>query len=190
MSSAPSDLPRRRLTPTQADTVAKLCAAVPAVLAEHGVDGFTVRLAARAAGVSPATAYTYFSSKNHLIAEVFARRVEAELVEPDPSASPRDRLLEVLCGLVDLVLIDPQFATAVNTALLGHEPDAQVVRLRVGLLIRGRLAEALGPGAPSGLVESVELAYSGVLVQAGMGYIDVAASKAALTRAVDLMMRD
>ncbi|MGC5024547.1 TetR/AcrR family transcriptional regulator [Tsukamurella sp. DT100] len=186
--SSSTDLPRRRLSPAQAETVSKLCATVPATLAEHGVDGFTVRLAARAAGVSPATAYTYFSSKNHLIAEVFARRVEAELVEPDPDATPRDRVLQVLTGLVELVLIDRQFATAVNTALLGHEADAQSARLRVGLLIRARLTEALGRGAPSGLVESVELAYSGVLVQAGMGYLDVDASKAALTRAVDLMM--
>lgn len=186
--SSSTDLPRRRLSPAQADTVAKLCAAVPAALAEHGVDGFTVRLAARAAGVSPATAYTYFSSKNHLIAEVFARRVEAELIEPDPSAPPRERLLQVLDSLLELVLIDPQFATAVNAALLGYEADAQAVRLRIGLLLRARLTEALGRDAPSGLVESVELAYSGVLVQAGMGYRDVDASKAALTRAVDLMM--
>lgn len=188
MSSAPSNLPRRRLTANQADTVDKLCAAVPAVLAEHGADGFTVRLAARGAGVSPATAYTYFSSKNHLVAEVFARRIAAELVEPDEAASPRDRVLQVLSGLVEIVLTDQQFANAVNTALLGNEPDAQAVRVRVGLLIRERLAASLGPGAPTGLIESVELAYSGVLVQAGMGYLDADSSIARLARAVDLML--
>ena len=39
--------------------------------------GLTVRNVARRAGVAPATAYTYFSSKDHLLAEVLWRGMEA-----------------------------------------------------------------------------------------------------------------
>ena len=44
---------------------------------EVGYAGLTVRSVARRAGVAPATAYTYFSSKDHLLAEVLWRRMEA-----------------------------------------------------------------------------------------------------------------
>ena len=36
-----------------------------------------MRSAAERAGVAPATAYTYFASKDHLLAEVLWRRMEA-----------------------------------------------------------------------------------------------------------------
>ena len=41
---------------------------------ERGYEGMTVRSVARRAGVAPATAYTYFASKDHLLAEVLWRR--------------------------------------------------------------------------------------------------------------------
>ena len=43
-----------------------------------GYDGLTVRNVARRAEVAPATAYSYFGSKDHLVAEVFWRRFQAE----------------------------------------------------------------------------------------------------------------
>ena len=46
----------------------------------------------RRAGVAPATAYTYFSSKSHLVAEVFWRRLSAGVLEPDPGAPRSERV--------------------------------------------------------------------------------------------------
>src|SRR4051812_12952951 len=66
---------RRRLTGRQADTVRRLTDAAVEEVRETGFDGLTVRNVARRAGVAPATAYTYFASKNHLITEVFWRRL-------------------------------------------------------------------------------------------------------------------
>ncbi|WP_258008604.1 helix-turn-helix domain-containing protein, partial [Rhodococcus sp. ENV425] len=56
---------RRRLTEKQADTVDRLTRAAVEVLREEGFAGLTVRNVAARAGVAPATAYTYFSSKEH-----------------------------------------------------------------------------------------------------------------------------
>ncbi len=64
---------RRRLTQQQAETVTRLTDAAVEVLNTEGFDGLTVRTVAKLAGVAPATAYTYFSSKSHLVAEVFWR---------------------------------------------------------------------------------------------------------------------
>jgi len=66
---------RRRLTARQAEVVAKLVLAAEEETEEVGYAGLTVRGVARRAGVAPATAYTYFSSKDHLLAEVLWRRM-------------------------------------------------------------------------------------------------------------------
>src|SRR5919198_6181137 len=65
---------RRRLTERQAETVRRLTEAAVVEVRETGYEGLTVRNVARRAGVAPATAYTYFASKNHLITEIFWRR--------------------------------------------------------------------------------------------------------------------
>ena len=78
---------RRHLTQRQAELVQRLCAATVEEGAGSGYEGLTVRAVARRAGVAPATAYTYFSSKDHLLAEVLWRRFQdLALVAPDPSA--------------------------------------------------------------------------------------------------------
>ena len=77
---------RRQLSARQAATVQKLVEAAVEELREHGYDGLTVRNVARAAGVAPATAYTYFASKDHLVTEVFWRRLEAS---PRPAVDRR-----------------------------------------------------------------------------------------------------
>ena len=66
---------RRRLTERQAHTVERLTVAAVDEVRVVGYDGLTVRNVARRAGVAPATAYTYFASKDHLVAEVFWRRL-------------------------------------------------------------------------------------------------------------------
>ena len=67
---------RRHLNGRQAETVDRVAAAAEDELRAVGFDGLTVRCVANRAGVSPATAYTYFSSKNHLVAEIFWRRLD------------------------------------------------------------------------------------------------------------------
>jgi len=61
---------RRRLTAKQADTVDRLGRAAVELLRREGFAGLTVRRVAAEAGVGAATAYTYFSSKEEIFAEV------------------------------------------------------------------------------------------------------------------------
>src|SRR3546814_3490165 len=75
-SSGASSTTTRTLSGRQSDRIAALVEATLAELRTHGYDGLTVRNAARRAGVAPATAYTYFGSKDHLVAEVFWRRLD------------------------------------------------------------------------------------------------------------------
>lgn len=168
---------RRRLTDRQAETVRRLTDAAAAEVRETGFDALTVRNVARRAGVAPATAYTYFASKSHLITEVFWRRLSA-LPPVGPSAEhPRDRVVAVLREITLLVSDEPELAAACTTAMLGTDPDVRELRARIGLAIRRRLQDALaaGAGRPAAedearLVRALEFAYAGALVHAGMGH--------------------
>lgn len=162
---------RRRLTRKQADTIDRLSTAAMTVLSREGFGGLTIRLVAAEAGVGAATAYTYFSSKEHLVAEVFWRRLASSPAPTnDDDIAPPDRAVAVLRDIALLVADEPEFAGAVTAALLGRDPDVQHLRDRIGREIRDRVEQALGPHNVPTLISALELLYTGALVNAGMGY--------------------
>ncbi|AQT79853.1 TetR family transcriptional regulator [Mycolicibacterium litorale] len=161
---------RRRLSAKQAATVDRLGRAAVDVLSREGFSGLTIRMVAAEAGVGAATAYTYFSSKEHLVAEVFWRRLASASTPPDDSPDPIERVVGVLRNIALLVADEPELAGAVTTALLGKDPDVEHLRFRIGREIHQRLCSALGAQSDSDIVESLEQLYAGALVRAGMGY--------------------
>ncbi|WP_327115659.1 TetR/AcrR family transcriptional regulator [Nocardia sp. NBC_01730] len=161
---------RRRLSGKQADTVDKLTRAAVQVLAREGFAGMTVRMVAAAAGVGTATAYTYFSSKEHLVAEIFWRRLVGS---PSPVSDDPDPIVRVVAELRNIAMLvadEQELSGAVTSALLGRDPDVQHLRGRIGTDIRERIIRALGSDPDEDVVESLELLYAGALVRAGMGY--------------------
>ncbi|MGV9669081.1 MULTISPECIES: TetR/AcrR family transcriptional regulator [unclassified Gordonia (in: high G+C Gram-positive bacteria)] len=183
---------RRRLTTQQAETVARLTDAAVEVLNEEGFDGLTVRAVAKRAGVAPATAYTYFSSKSHLVAEVFWRRLAQGVAEPDPAVAPKDRVAQVLRDVSLVVAGEGQLGGAVTVALLGTDPDVEHLRLRIGGFIRQRLAAALevDPENPGPVVDALEMLYAGGLVHAGMGHLSYEQTSDRLVAAAHLLMEN
>src|SRR5690625_2191974 len=136
---------RRRLSAKQAATVERLGRAALEVLGREGFAGLTIRMVAAEAGVGAATAYTYFSSKEHLVAEVFWRRLASTPGPAGDSPDPVTRVAAVLRHIALLVVDEPHLAGAVTSALLGTDPDVEHLRLRIGQEIRDRLVTALGP---------------------------------------------
>jgi AcrR family transcriptional regulator len=162
--------PTRTLAGRRADTVDRLLDATTAEVAEVTYDGLTVRNVARRAGVAPATAYTYFSSKDHLVAEVFWRRVEAiPRAAFDARASLARRVSAALGDVSALVAREPELARACTSALMSSEPDVGRLRDRIGAVIHQRLADALGVDADPSVLDALDLAFSGALVRAGTG---------------------
>ena len=171
-SPAFAELPRRRLTPRQANTVERLTDAAVDEIRSAGYEGLTVRNVARRAGVAPATAYTYFASKDHLVAEVFWRRLQAL---PSPRVDRRRatpaRVTDALRDVTLLLKGQPELAAACTTAMLANDPDVKHVRDRIGAEIRSRLAAALADEGDPAVLRALELALDGAMVQAGMGHL-------------------
>lgn len=166
---------RRGLDGRQADRVDALVEATIAELRVHGYDGLTVRNAARRAGVAPATAYTYFGSKDHLVAEVFWRRLDA--VPPtvvDGRRTPLARVSAVLRDLALAIAAEPALAAASTTAVLANDADVHRLRNRIGALLNSRISAALGHDADPAVLRALNLALAGALLQAGMGYFSYA----------------
>ncbi|MBE7160521.1 MAG: TetR family transcriptional regulator [Williamsia herbipolensis] len=191
-SPASHESTRRRLTDQQAETVRRLTEAARVVLREDGFEAMTVRTVAKRAGVAPATAYTYFSSKNHLVAELFWRMLVTSVPEPDTTLDITERAAAVLRDVALVVAREEQLAGAVTIALLGADPDVAHLRIRVGGFIRERLASALHLPVDTDdeRVELLEMLYSGALVRAGMGYQTYSDIADRLAGAAKLLLED
>jgi AcrR family transcriptional regulator len=142
------------------------------LLRAHGYHRLTIRSAAERAGVTHTTAYTYFSSKEHLVAEVLWRGLRLTPYEaPDPDLPLSTRVTEALRGPGLLVANEPALAEAGLSAMLASDPDVVRVRGEVGADFVARIQQALGPDQSPELVEALTIGFSGALLHAGMGYI-------------------
>lgn len=157
--------------PRQEETVRKLVNAALVTLRETSFAGLTVRAVAARAQVAPATAYTYFSSKNHLVAEVYLDLVRQVPFFTDVNETRISRVQQALRSLALVVADEPEVAAACTTALLSHDAAVRPVREQIGTEIHKRIKSALGPGADSHTVSALEMSYFGALVHAGSGVL-------------------
>ena len=161
---------RRELSGRTGDKVGRLVDAALVEIRLHGYEGLTVRNVAARAEVATATAYNYFASKDHLVAEVYWRRLDA--LPPTRFDRRRSVVSRIGAALGDLGLVvadEPELATASTTALLGNDPDVRRLRAQIGERMNERLAAALGDDGDPAVLRVLALAYSGALLQAGMG---------------------
>jgi AcrR family transcriptional regulator len=157
--------------PRQEETFRKVLAAGVQMLREKSYADLTVRAVAARAQVAPATAYTYFSSKNHLIAEVYLDLVRQVPYFTDVNVPMPARVNQALRQLALVVADEPEVAAACTTALLGGggDPAVRVVRDRIGAEIHRRITSAIGPDADEAKVSVLEMTFFGALVNAGSG---------------------
>lgn len=179
---------RRELNSRQAETVERVVSAAQEELREVGFDALTVRTVANRAGVAPATAYTYFSSKNHLVAEIFWRRLTERPRLEETLTSALGRVVGVFDDLADFLAGEQELAAATTSALLGTEPDVRQLRLMIGNEINKRIRDALGDSASPDVLDALTLAWSGAMLQCGMGHAEYAAMGERLATVARLVM--
>src|SRR4051794_14582020 len=148
--SSPATMPatRRHLKRRQADTVQKILDAAHDELLETGYEALTVRAVAARAELAPATAYTYFSSKNHLLVELFWRRINELESVVSAARTPRARVVEIFHRLARFLAAEPELAAAVTVAILSPDPDGRQMRFLIGTEINTWIADAAGVAGP------------------------------------------
>ena len=173
MTSPAFEVPRRAITGRRPEMASRLLEAAVEEVAATGFEGLTVRLVAARAGVSVATAYSYFSSKEHLLTSEFWRRM-CELPEPvfEKKASVAQRVEAALGPVALLVADEPELAAGVTTSMLAHDADVIALREQMGAVFAHRVAVALGQSLPPAAVPGLTMAFVGALLSAGMGNIE------------------
>ncbi len=192
--------PRRSLSARQAETVDKLLRCALDEIRSEGFEGLRIRSVASRADVASATAYTYFASKEHLVTELFLQRLTAMAPAATNSSGPADdaedslpetadrpdtagrpgtgklrstaeRVAAALAPIAALSMAEPELASACTHAMLASDPEVQRVRLLIGEHTHALVREAAGSESTAAQLQTIEAAWSGLLLQAGMGHI-------------------
>jgi TetR/AcrR family transcriptional regulator, cholesterol catabolism regulator len=151
-------------------TTERLLDAAAAELRVGGPAGLTVRLVARRAGISPATAYKVFSSKEHLLASVFLRHLrELPPVDARDSRPVGERLPAFLHDYAAVIAADPRMQATLRAVFLSDDPDTERVRQLVAEDFDRRFDQVCRDELPEDARTTVRLAFAGAMVTAGAG---------------------
>jgi len=178
---------RRHLSLRQTEAVERLVLAAAREVEERDYPEISVRSIAKRAGVAAATAYTYFSSKDHLLAEVLWRRMQAAPHLIDLSQQLPERVANAVRSMGFGTVDSPAVVDACTTALLGDGPDVKHVRARIGTEIAVRLQAALGPDGDPAVLRVLQITYTGAMLSAGMGHLRFAELPDLMAEAAALM---
>lgn len=181
---------RRIVDGRRADTVQRLLTAALDEVRTVPYGDLTVRSVAKRAEVSPATAYTYFSSKEHLVCAILWQQVQDLPAQPaKPRRSPAAALADAVRGITDVFTKEPELSRACTTALLTDDPEVRRLRDQIGTELLGRAGAAIGPMSPTAR-EAFTMAFVGALVLAGTGYMTFDDLPGRLSKVTDLLLAD
>ena len=176
----------RQLSERQVESMGALLSAAETEVEEVGYDRLSVRSVAKRAGVAPATAYTYVSSKDHLLAEIlWARVLGAPIPEVDLEVDVAGRIAGAVDALSALSVGSPALIAACTQALLSSNVDVAKLREAIGTEVYRRLQVAAAGECDDEAVAVIATTYFGSLLSAGMGhmaYDEVAGFAARATR--------
>jgi AcrR family transcriptional regulator len=162
---------RRLLSVRQAEAVERLVVAASEEGAERSYGEISVRTIAQRAGVATATPYTYFSSKDHVLAEVLWRRMRSSPQLVDMTRPLPERMADTVRSMGFGTEDSQTVVAACTTALLSDGPDVMAVRVRIADEITQRLRAVVGPDADPALLRVLQITYTGAILSAGMGHL-------------------
>lgn len=137
----------RRLTADQAARRVRVREAARELATEGGYAAVTMQAVAERSGVARATIYRYFTSKDHLLAEVIAewgREITADLRRQPPAGALPERVVGVFARVIEAARRNPQLTAAVLASATSADPEAIRAQGHFASLIRSYLEAALG----------------------------------------------
>ena len=155
---------------------------------ESSYANLTMRAVAARAHVSAASAYTYFPSKDALIAEVYLRLIRGVPFYTDVNQSARERITAQVRAMALLVADDPKVTAACTVALMADDPLVAPAREKIAAEIFHRITSALGPRWPRDVATTLGMTFFGALVTARTGFLSYPEMADRLDKAVNLIL--
>jgi len=176
----------RRSDRRPGQTIRKVLDAGLEELRESSYANLTMRAVASRAGVSPASAYTYFPSKSALVAAVYLRFLQALPLHTDVNDTTKTRVSATLRDMTFVVADEPELTTACGTALMADDPAVTPLREQIAEEVSRRIGAALGPGWPRAVKSTLQMTFAGALMTARFVSYEEIAGK--LDEAVNLIL--
>jgi len=177
----------RRSDRRPAQTIRKVLDAGLQELRGSSYANLTMRAVATRAGVSPASAYTYFPSKSALVAAVYLRCLRDLPLRNDVNDTTQARVSATLRDMALVVANEPELTAACGAALMADDPAVQPLREQIGEEVSRRIGAALGPGWPRAVKSTLQITFAGALMTARfVSYQEIAGQ---LDDAVSLILR-
>ena len=184
----PGDVPRRSLSRQQSLLVERMLVAAEREAAQHQYKDISVRSIAKNAGIAPASAYNYFSDKDHILAAALWHQMF-----PFPAIDtdhPREkRVFEAVRGF----LRDPtnlNAAAVYAVALASDSHEVRAIRERIHVEIRHRLGVAFGTSIPAPIIDTLHYLCIGLIFSAGLRDISYSDSRTLVFELAALIAND
>jgi len=171
-AARPASTRSRQLSERQLILKKRLLASGVELLNQVGYADLTLRAVATRAGTTHVTAYHYFASKAHLVAELYySYLLEVPMEQSDPSVPLPLRIANALGATAAKFGEVEPLGQAGNAAMASNEPDVVLVRGAIGADLMRRIVTASGEEVDAELTEVVMLTYIGAMRWAGLGVI-------------------
>jgi AcrR family transcriptional regulator len=158
------------------------------LLRDASYDALTVGAVAERAGITAATAHELFTSKNDLIIEICLRRIHDVVLSTDGNRGSIARVAAQLSQVMLVVAEEPAVAAACAAVFLGDGPSADRAHDQIGLEIHRLIVTAMGPGSWPEVITTLELVFSGALIQAAAGAMTFQRAADRVQTAVSLIL--
>jgi AcrR family transcriptional regulator len=191
-----SPVVERSLSATKAATRRRLLDAARELATAGGYDAVTMRAVAERAGVSPPTAYQYFSSRDHVLVDVLIDLASATTAvvtaRPSRRRDPVERTVATLRRVVQRMEDEPELFVALIRAYVSGAPEVRHARAAMQSSMRDWTESALGD-APvpdrDGVISILESVLFAGLVSLVIGGCSPADLGDDLERATRLLLR-
>jgi AcrR family transcriptional regulator len=132
------------------ETRSRILEATRSLLAQHGLEGTTIKAVCEEAGVLPGSFYNLFDSKEQAVLTVVREAIEA--IDPDPAHQGTDTLDDLVSAYIRFLVEQPELARVyirIGVYGAGSNPDLVGRMIRHHQVRVARFGEALLREHPS-----------------------------------------
>lgn len=158
------------------------------LLRESPFDAITVSAVGERAGISRAATAEMFSSRSELIVAICLRRIRGVSLSTDDRHGSIARVADQLSEMMLVVSEEPALAAACAAVFLDSDAAADGAREQIGMEIHRLIASAVGPGSWPEVIATLELVFSGALIQAAAGSMSFPRAADRVQTAVSLIL--
>ena len=172
----------------QAERRRRVMDAAVVLAARGGLEGLRIRDLVADTGVSSATIYRYFASKEHLLLAALAEQRFALMRDPGEAGpdgtTPAARVIEVLRRPTDALTRAPRLAAAMLQAMTSGEPDVARVLAALTEPLVAETAHAIRPQNPAPADYELARTLQRVWFAAVVGWVTAGETADSITQAV------